>query len=661
MKANGRLQVSALSTLGIMLLLTAAPAEAPVADAARDGDAEAVRSLLKAGADVNAAQGDGMTALHWAAANDDAPMAEMLVYAGANLEAATRVGAYTPLLVASKAGSTGAISALLEAGSDADARTTTGVTALHLAAAADDAASIEQLLAHGADADVRDFSRGQTPLMFAAARNRVAAMGALIEAGADLGVTSLVLDVPDRERTDREDGRRRNELMKAMRDAAQELKGPVQEEPPTAPESLEGAGEADDENTPAHAAEEGEEPAAEGQKTNWRAEGKATRGADGERSAEEGAAAAGESGGVAPGVGAEAAPTEDSGADTGDETEADDDEPKPLTYGDLVGGHGGLTALLHAARQGHTAAVLALLDAGANIDQVSAGDHTSPLLIATINGHFDLANILLQKGADHSLASDAGATPLYAAINVHWAPKALYPQPKAHEQQQLTYHDFMEILLEAGADPNVRLTKHLWYMSYNFDLLGVDTKGATPFWRAAYATDVDAMKLLVAHGADPDVPTMKVAERRRRDDGGRSKDEGDPSGLPPVPVGGPGVYPIHAASGVGYGKDFAANSHRHTPDGWVPAVRYLVEELGADVNQRDHEGYNAIHHAASRGDVELIEYLVEMGGDVTAVSRKGQTTADMANGPVQRVQPFPEAVELLESLGSENNHNCLSC
>jgi ankyrin repeat protein len=216
--------------------------------------------------------------------------------------------------------------------------------------------------------------------------------------------------------------------------------------------------------------------------------------------------------------------------------------------------------------------------------------------------------------------------------------------------------EFMRAVLEAGADPNVRLEKHLWFMQYNFDLLGVDTAGATPFWRAAYALDIPAMRLLLEFGADPTIPTRKQPERRRR--GGV---EEDPSGLPPIPVGGPGVYPIHAASGVGYGKDFAGNSHRAVPGGWIPAVRFLVEELGADVNERDHEGYSALHHAASRGDLELIQYLVDQGADVMAVSRRGQTTADMANGPVQRVEPYPEAIQLLESLGSENNNKCLSC
>jgi hypothetical protein len=172
------------------------------------------------------------------------------------------------------------------------------------------------------------------------------------------------------------------------------------------------------------------------------------------------------------------------------------------------------------------------------------------------------------------------------------------------------------------------------------------------------------MRLLMAHGADPGIATIKPAGRRGRSDDSPEEEDSvktDPSGLPPVPPGGPGVWPIHAATGVGYGEGYAANAHRHVPDGWLPAAKYLIEELGVDVNARDHNGYNALHHAAARGDNEMILYLIEKGADVTAVSRSGQTTADMANGPVQRVSPFPETVALLEKLGSKNNHKCRSC
>jgi hypothetical protein len=129
------------------------------------------------------------------------------------------------------------------------------------------------------------------------------------------------------------------------------------------------------------------------------------------------------------------------------------------------------------------------------------------MLMATINGHFDLALLLLEGGADPSLASDAGATPLFSALNTQWAPKARYPQQQAYQQQRATYLDVMTAVLDSGVDPNVRLKKHLWYMSYTFDLLRVNLAGGTAFWRAAYATDVDAMSLLVSYGADPDRPS----------------------------------------------------------------------------------------------------------------------------------------------------------
>jgi ankyrin repeat protein len=319
-----------------------------------------------------------------------------------------------------------------------------------------------------------------------------------------------------------------------------------------------------------------------------------------------------------------------------------------------------LTPLLFAVRQGFMDSVKTLVELGADVNQVSAGDQSSPLLIATINGHFDIGEYLLSKGADVTLASDGGVTPLYGALNVQWAPKALYPQPRAYLQQHVTYLDYMKDLLDKGADPNVRLKRKVWYSGYNFDLSGVDEIGATPFWRAAYASDVEAMKLLASYGADPNIPTMKPAGRPVTGDGDRVN-TADVSGALPVPLGGPAVTPLQAAAGVGYGEGYAANSHRNAPGSWLKAVQYLVEDLGADVNAVDHEGNTALHHAAARGDNEMIQYLVAHGADVTRVNREGKTVADMANGPVQRTQPFPETVALLEKLGSKNNHKCVSC
>ena len=135
------------------------------------------------------------------------------------------------------------------------------------------------------------------------------------------------------------------------------------------------------------------------------------------------------------------------------------------------------------------------------------------------------------------------------------------------------------------------------------------------------------MKLLLKYGADPTSRTAKVPERY--EEGGPESQRSRSVGAAADSVGRTRRWlPIHAASGVGYGLGFAGNTHRHVPDGWLPAVKFLVEELGADVNARDHNGYTPLHHAASRGDNELIRYLVSKGADVKAVSRSGQTTVD---------------------------------
>src|SRR4029079_18590478 len=132
-----------LSGVGVSLMvafcLTAAltaAAESPVAEAAMNGDKDAVRTLLKQGNDVNAAQGDGMTALHWAARQGDAELAQMLLYAGANVKASTRIGGYTRIALAAQNGSAPVVDLLLKAGADAKAPTSNGTTPLMLAASA---------------------------------------------------------------------------------------------------------------------------------------------------------------------------------------------------------------------------------------------------------------------------------------------------------------------------------------------------------------------------------------------------------------------------------------------------------------------------------------------------------------------------------------------
>ena len=109
---------------------------------------------------------------------------------------------------------------------------------------------------------------------------------------------------------------------------------------------------------------------------------------------------------------------------------------RQFRFAELVNAQGGLTPLLFASRQGFGEAAQVLLDAGAGVNQISGADKTSPLLMAVINGHFDLAKKLLERARIRTLASDNGVTPLYAVLNVQWAPRALYPQPRAYLQQK---------------------------------------------------------------------------------------------------------------------------------------------------------------------------------------------------------------------------------
>jgi len=113
------LSMSLLAVISISVLISGATGDTRIADAAMKGDKETVRALLKQAVDVNAAQGDGMTALHWAALKGDAEMADTLLYAGANVKATTRLGGYTPLFMAGKSGSSPVIRRLLNAGADA--------------------------------------------------------------------------------------------------------------------------------------------------------------------------------------------------------------------------------------------------------------------------------------------------------------------------------------------------------------------------------------------------------------------------------------------------------------------------------------------------------------------------------------------------------------
>ncbi len=670
-----RISLGIAAAVALSVANLSAQTWSPVADAARKGDATAVKALLKQGSDANAPQADGMTALHWAADRGDLAIAEALLYAGASTAGVTRLGGYTPLHLAARRGSGAVVKALIKAGAGVSTITASGATPLHLAAASGNVESVTALLDAKADINAKESESGQTPLIFAVAQGHTDVMKTLLKRGADVNVATKTVNLQQMQAMDRQGAQLRRQIL-----AASVPRGGT----PTAAQE-QAAVQATREF---YATGKLPEPPAAGAAGGGRGGG--------------GRGGAPDAGAPAP---APAAPPQQAfggrggGGQQGNDVNAEAPPPP-------VNAKGGMTALHHAARNGYTTAALPLIEAGADINK-KAADGNTPLLIALINGQFDFAMLLVEKGANPNIAGDGYAmTPLWAAINTQWQPRTRFPQPQEMDYQKATYLDVMKALMEAGADVNARVKGHPWYMTYtgcgNGNCGLANVTGSTAFWRAAYGTDVDAMKLLVKYGADPNIPTMAGGGGRGGFGGGGGGAAGgrggaagrgggaggaggggggpdgpgapqpppagraggptaDPSGMPPTPAGGPGVYPLHAAAGAEYGEGFAGNAHRHAPDSWLLSVKYLVEEMGADVNGRDDGGYTPLHHAAARGDNEVILYLVSKGADVKAVSRRGQTTADMANGPVSRISPYPETIALLVKLGAVNNNRCQSC
>ena len=610
-----------VASLAIVLMAGAVPpADSPLIDATKRGDVAAVRSLLAEGADPNVAQGDGLTALHLAAQEGNLEIAEVLLGGGAMVEAQTRIGGYTPLHLASGGAHTSLVGALLEAGANAGAvTTTTGVTPLHLAARAFNGQGVvKALLEGGASVNARESAAGQTALMFAASYGRSGAVRELLSHGADPAISTEVVDVLKRIVIDKAADER-------LKDASTEVRK----------DSPEGT---DRELTPTEV-----QASIAAQREFLSSDSELEKLLEG----------------FTPDDLVEPGPSWDT--PRGDESEVEVGlRPRWETW---VGKTGGMTALLHAAREGRMEAVQALLDGGADIDQLG-GDGSSALLLATINGQFDLAMMLIERGANPNLTTITdGVSPLFAVLQTQWASRYTesYVQPRAQDNLETEYMEVLSALLEAGADPNVQLKTHPWYWEYvdgPSSKMGLDITGATSFWRAAFAQDVVAMTVLAEHGADVNIPTALPDPGLRNGVGGSGRQPDgrimEDSGLPILPEGTPNMYPIHAAAGGGY-MGLGAFLINNVPNNFVNAVKYLVEEHGADVNLPDVWGYTPVHYASVRGGNDLVNYLVSKGADVTVPSRLGQSPVDMARGGragyFDRAS-YPQTVELLQSLGS---------
>ena len=599
-----RLQTSGLRLLGavaVLLSLSAvvgAAAKSDVADAVMKGDTAELRTLLQRKADVNAPQIDGATALHWAVYRDDLTAADLLIAAGANVAAANREG-FTPLTLASLYGSAPMIEKLLKANADAKQRLANGETMLMLAARNGNPQAIKLLAAAGADVNAKEKLRGTTALMWAAEQRHPAAVKMLLELGADFSAKSGPAGLPRNYMAPRvnttavkEAQRRYADAIAAGRTYEQQLEWEV----------------------------------AHGAKINI-----GFRGAFNNRRADlQGAPAAGQpaaapSGGAgapAPAAApAQAPPEADPPSDAVDDTD--------VIVAGLVGtGGGGLTALVFTAREGDLESARNLLDAGADVNQTTEYGWT-PLLTATNNRHYRLAEYLIERGANPNIANKGGWTPLYLATDNRNIEGGDYPVPKP----DLDHLDFIAFLLAHDADPNARakdntLTRTIFTMQWFYEA------GATPFIRAAQSSDTVQMQLLLDYGADPFMVT----------------DNGDSA--------------LTACGGIGWveGVTYERSAKEN-----VEAMRTLLD-LGLDPNWANREGRTALMGAALKGRDDVVTMLVERGArletrdggsrdtdtNVSAISGHTWQALDYADGlvrvGVQSAVPRPGTAAMLRKM-----------
>ncbi|HEX4997140.1 MAG TPA: ankyrin repeat domain-containing protein [Terriglobia bacterium] len=557
-RANNRAGLLAFLPFAALVLLTiplfaAAPSE--IADAAMRGDRAAVVSLLEKHVDVNAAQADGATALHWAAYRLDLDMANALIRAGANVHAANRDGA-TPLSLASASGDGPLVRAFLKAGANPNEELPTGKTNLMLASRAGGLDAMRALIDAGAEVNARESLRGTTALMWAADESHAAAAKLLIERGADVGARSSAAARPRGPALGKANDPRKQVAAQGAARAAGEASPPL------------GAG------------------------------GRGARGARGN--------------GAARGAG--------QGAGQGD------DDAAPPRGGNQPIDAGELTALVYAARSGDIETARVLVDAGADVNQVT-GYGWSALLAATQNRNYKLGVFLLERGADPNLANHGGWTPLYLATDNRNIENGDYPVRKP----DMDHLDFIRILLDKGADVNARM-KDSTDTRTVFTNQWLDENGATPFLRAAQSGDLILMKLLLARGADPKINTVL------------------------------NVTPLQVAAGIGWVEGV---TFEWSPESTLEAVKMLLD-LGVDPNIQADTGRTAMHGAAHKGRVEVIQALVDHGArldvrDYGNTDNRGGELAvhtwqpvDYADGlvrvGVQSAIPHPEAGMLIRRL-----------
>jgi ankyrin repeat protein len=576
-----------VGAVGTFLVATAsfAATTSPVADAAMQGNLQTVTSLIQQKADVNAAQADGATAIQWAAYRNDAKMADALIAAGANVKTANRDGA-TPLFLASVNGSAAMIEKLLNAGADPNEKQPNGETPLMFAARNGNLDSIKVLLDHKADVNAKEKLRGTTPLMWASEQAHPAAVKLLVERGADVKAVSAF------------DTKAGNAyLAPSVQDRANSSQ------------------------------------AAGGLGFGGGGGGGRGRGQGGGQGGQGANAAGGGRGGRGQGANAAAGGAAAAAGGTVD-VDALDQQAFDFAFGRQQGdtSGGALTPLVFAARQDCLECAKVLVDAGADVNQVTHYGWT-PLLTATQNKHYKVGSYLLEKGANPNIANNGGWTPLYIATDNRNIENGDYPVRKP----DMDHLDFIKLLLDHGANVNARVcgiaqprggrgggggapaapapapgappaapvcTGDSTETRTNFTMQWLREDGATPFLRAAQSGDVELMKLLLAKGADPKINTAR------------------------------NVSALAVASGVGWVEGV---TFEWSPAENLEAVKMCLD-LGIDPNGADEDGRAPLHGAAHKGRNDVIQLLVDRGGKL---DQHDHGSRDTVNGDMKGVTWVP--------------------
>jgi ankyrin repeat protein len=283
---------------------------------------------------------------------------------------------------------------------------------------------------------------------------------------------------------------------------------------------------------------------------------------------------------------------------------------------------GGFTALMFAVRNGHENVARALAKGGADL-KVTNGDGVTATSIAIVNDRFDLARTLLDLGAD----PNDGA--LFFAVDMHDATTDMRAKDgsrlRTDHHNQLTALDLVKLMLERGADPNKPFVGQI----HNTTLCCSDEHNASPFYRAAIAADVEALKLMIAHGAQLEWTPAEVKKKPGEAGGGRS---GPNIGKTAAMVAMNGGLGASFAAGPGFDR-LVAPPYREPSNRDPGDALQLLLEVGADPNAKNLDGAPLVHQAVTARRTDMIRNLVAAGARLDTGNKDHLTPLQLAEKP----------------------------